>query len=148
MSTTSATAHFNWPNKGASSGFIVAVQAHFLAQGRRIQGPAVDEGRLGAEAAKSGQVAARLLKRGLIVAPWNCFAEKTCALQDRGPARGRGGIHIQDGGRPALRARRADRSSAAVASLDAPSARISKSAGGGLENKLGIAASVCAFSSW
>ena len=65
-------------------GFVIAHKSQFLAQGRRIQTPTIDEGRLAAEAAKLGQIGSALLKRGLIVASRNELPRRKPAMSTPG----------------------------------------------------------------
>ena len=86
VSTTRATAHLNWRQKRGSFGFIVAVQAQFLAQGSRIQGPTIDEGRVGAESPELGQIGSFLLDRGLKMTSRDRLLQETGDVQLTQPA--------------------------------------------------------------
>src|SRR5579863_4453678 len=83
-------------DEDASPGFILASHTQFLAQGRRIERPAVHKGRIGAEPPKLGQVGPRLLHRGLIVASRYGLLHETWSFDPR-PSHSEGrGVYVEN----------------------------------------------------
>src|ERR1700679_2462984 len=89
--------------KHPPSGFIVTVQTQLLAQGCGIQSPSIVEGWVGAETSKLRQVGPLLLECGLKVTTGYRFLQKTRNVEIRGTGGTRCGVHIEDGGSPAVR---------------------------------------------
>ena len=145
VSTTNAAAHFNWPRSTLRFASSSRVQAQFLAQGRRIQGPAVDEGRIGAEPPKLGQVGPRLLQRGLIVPSRDRLLHETGAVHLRPPHPSRRRVHVQNR-RPSARCG-GPVGKGVVARVKGSAARTSKSTGGAAANRPGMAARIWVSSS-